>query len=399
MRYSALIDRAMGEGADAWIVHLEARAARDRGEDVLLLSIGDPDLDTPAEVVERAILGLRAGDTHYTPAAGRPELRAAIAALHCARTGQAVGASEVLATAGAQNALFVAALCIAGPGDELIALEPLYTTYPGTLGISGATLVRTPAPAARGFRPDLAALAAAITPRTRAIVYASPNNPCGVVLDERELAAIAALARRHDLWVVADEVYAALAPGARVPGLAAELPERVLTLGSLSKSHAMAGWRAGWLVGPDELVAKAEALSVCMLFGLPGFVQQAAIAALGLADAPAARVRSYLAERRALMLECLAQIPAIVVHAPAVGMFMLLDVRATGLSGREFTRALYDAERVAVVDGGAFGRETAGCVRACFATEPDEIRAGCARIARFCAGLARRGIRSAATGS
>src|SRR5271168_1916598 len=302
MQYSSLVKRIAGEGADAWLIHYTARLAHERGEDVILLSVGDPDLDTPAPVLERAIERLRAGDTHYTPATGRLHLREAIAAAHRARTGQSVEPDNVIFLAGAQNALFVTSMCIAGPGDEVIAVEPLYPSYPATLEVSGARMVRVAAPAAQGFRIDLSALEAAITARTRAIFFATPNNPSGAIMSEAELAAIGDLARRHSLWVVADEVYAGLAPGGRVPGLAAELPEQVVTISSLSKSHAMPGWRAGWLVGPHELVSHAEAMAQCMLFGLPGFVQEAAVTALGVAAEAESRVREYCVERRDVLL-------------------------------------------------------------------------------------------------
>ena len=165
MQYSPLVKRIAGEGADAWLIHYTARLALERGEDVILLSVGDPDLETPAPILERAIERLRAGDTHYTPATGRQHLREAIAASHRRRTGQPVEASNVIFLAGAQNALFVTSMCIAGPGDEVIAMEPLYPSYPATLEVSGARMVRVAAPAANGFRIDLAALEAAITPR------------------------------------------------------------------------------------------------------------------------------------------------------------------------------------------------------------------------------------------
>ena len=149
MHYSSLVNRIAGDGADAWLVHYAAREAQERGEDVIVLSVGDPDLDTPAPVLERAIERLRAGDTHYTPAAGRQHLRESIAAVHRARTGQAVDAANVIFLAGAQNALFVTSLCIAEPGDEVIAFEPLYPSYPATLEVSGARMVRVSAPAAQ----------------------------------------------------------------------------------------------------------------------------------------------------------------------------------------------------------------------------------------------------------
>ena len=277
MKFSNLVKRISGEGADAWRTHYEAAAARDRGEDVIILSIGDPDINAPEAVVERAVERLRSGDTHYTPARGRDPLRKAIAKAHTQRTGQAVQADNVVCLSGTQNALFVASLCLAGPGDEVITFDPLYPTYTATIEVSGARLVR--APTGPGLRPDLRALESLITPRTRAIFWATPNNPTGVILSESELDAIGKLARQHDLWIVSDEVYAGLAPGGKIPSLAATLPDRVVTLGSLSKSHSMPGFRAGWLVGPTELAAHAESLSMCMLFGLPGFIQEAAVTA------------------------------------------------------------------------------------------------------------------------
>jgi aspartate/methionine/tyrosine aminotransferase len=382
VRFSALVDRISGEGAAAWLTHYAAVAARERGEDVIILSVGDPDLETPAAVTERAIAQLLSGDTHYVPAAGRPALREAIARAHAARCGQPVGAENVVYLAGAQNALFVASLCLAGPGDEVVTFEPLYPTYPATIEVSGARLVRAPATAA--LRPDLDALAGLMTPRTRAILWASPNNPSGLVLSERELAVIAQLARRHDLWLVADEVYAGLAPGGRVPSLATELPERVVTLGSLSKSHAMTGWRAGWLIGPRELAVHAEHLAMCMLFGLPGFIQEAAITALTLAPEAEARIRAYCATRERRFAAGIRGIAGLRPLIPEAGMFMLLDVSGTGLSGAEFVRRLYAAQRVSVMDGAAFGQAAAGCVRVCFATDDATLDAACARLRRFC---------------
>jgi aspartate/methionine/tyrosine aminotransferase len=387
MHYSPLVKRIAGDGADAWLVHYAAREALDLGEDVILLSVGDPDLDTPAPVLERAIERLRAGDTHYTPAAGRRHLREAIAAAHGARSGQPAGAANVIFLAGAQNALFAASLCIAGPGDEVIALEPLYPSYPATLEASGARMVRVAARPEQGFRVDLEALEAAITAHTRAIFFATPNNPSGVIFSETDLAAIGALARRHSLWVVSDEVYAGLAPGGRVPSLAAEMPEQVVTIGSLSKSHSMPGWRAGWLVGPPQLVLHVEALAQCMLYGLPGFIQEAAAAALGVADEAQSRIREYCAVRRDLLLAGLEGISGIRCLTPDAGMFALLDVRGTGLSGRDFMRELYRAERVSVLDGGAFGRATSGFVRVCFAADEALLRQAVVRIRRFVATL------------
>jgi aspartate/methionine/tyrosine aminotransferase len=381
MKFSPLVQRISGEGADAWLTHYEACAARERGADVIILSVGDPDLDTPAAVIDTAVERLRGGDTHYSPAAGRLHVREAIAAHHSKRTGQNASSHNVVFLSGAQNALFVASLCVAAAGDEIISFDPMYPTYPATLQASGAKMVR--APTTGLFRPDMAALGGLITSRTRAIAWATPNNPSGVILHEEELDAIEKLAEKHDLWLISDEVYAGLAPHGRIPSLAARIPDRVITLGSLSKSHAMTGWRAGWLVGPRQLVTHAESLVMCMLFGSPPFVQEAAVTALSIAPEAERRIRDYCDLRRARIVSRLAGIPKIRAVVPEAGMFMLVDVRETGLSGYEFMRALYESERVSVLDGAAFGRETAGFVRICFATDEVSLDTGCERIRRF----------------
>lgn len=389
MKFSKLVDRIAGDGADAWHTHYAALAAREHDDDVIILSVGDPDLATPAPVVERAVASLRAGDTHYTPIRGRPALREAIAALHRQRSGQNIDADNVITLCGAQNALFVASLCLAEPGDEVITFDPMYTTYPATIEISGARMVRVGLPAARGFRLDLDALEAAITPRTRALFYASPGNPSGIIFNEQEMDGIATLARRHDLWIVADEVYAGIAPQGRVPNLAATLPDQVVTIGSLSKTHAMTGWRAGWMVAPKELIAHADDVVMCMLFGLPGFVQEAALTALNMAAESERTVREYLASRAALMMRELRDIRGIQVLAPEAGMFMLADIGATGLTTEQFVSRLYQRHKVSIMDGAAFGRETRGFVRLSFATDEALIVEACRRLREFCAAESR----------
>lgn len=386
-RMAPFVERVVPEGTDPWVLHWEAKQAAAAGKDVIVLSVGDPDLNTPPAVIDTAIERMRAGDTHYTETAGRPALRAAIAARHAARSGQPVTADNVIVLGGTQNGLFVASLCLAGPGDEVIALDPMYATYPATIKASGATLVRVPTPAAKDFHTDLAALEAAINPRTRAIFVATPNNPSGVVLSEAEVDGLAEIARRHELWLVADEVYAGIAERGRVPSLGARLPDQVLTVASLSKTHAMTGWRCGWIVGPADFINRAHDLAQCMLYGLPGFVQEAAVTALAIAEESEAAVREYCHQRREILFSGLQGIAGIRACWPQAGMFMLIDVRSTGLATEEFVHRLYRAEGVSVLDGAVFGRETAGFVRACFGSEQAVLREAARRIRRFCEAL------------
>jgi aspartate/methionine/tyrosine aminotransferase len=386
-RFSPLVERIAHDGSDPWALHWRARAAHAAGEDVIVLSVGDPDLDTPEPVVAKAIERLHAHDTHYTESGGRPLLRAAIAAAHAERTGQRVGPENAIFLNGAQNALFAASLILCQPGDEVITFDPMYATYPATLQASGARLVRVAAPARLNFHPDLEALAAAITPATRAIFLANPSNPTGVVLTSAEVEAIARLAERHSLWVVSDEVYSATAENGRMPSLGARLPEQVLTVSSLSKTHAMTGWRCGWVVGPTSFANHADLLAQCMMYGLPGFIQDAALVAIGMRREAEAEVRAFCRARRDALYAALSDVPAARPLLPDAGMFMLLDVRASGFGGAEFTERLYEAERVSVLDGAVFGAEADGFVRVCFATDERSLLEAARRIRRFCSAL------------
>lgn len=210
MRYSSRVDRIAGNSVSAWDVHMAARDAALRGKDVILLSVGDPEFPTSTPVVEAAVTALRSGDTHYTNVHGRYELRQAIAARHSRLSGQDVTAENVIVVGGAQNGLFSVAQCLFEDGNDVVTLDPMYLTYHASVGASGAALVPVQLSAEKGMRLDARALAAGITPRTRAFYFANPNNPTGVVMAREECEAIANLAKAHDLWVVADEVYAEL---------------------------------------------------------------------------------------------------------------------------------------------------------------------------------------------
>ncbi len=212
MRFSDLSQRISGEGAEAWATHVAGSRAHDNGEEVYFLSVGDPDFDTPATVVDEAIAALQQGDTHYTDVTGREELRSAIAQRMNKRVGSNYSARNVSMTVGCQNALFSAAALLLGPGDEAIVFDPTYVTYPAALGATGATIISVPCPSETGFRPNLDALRKAVSSKSKAIFLVTPVNPTGVVYNHEELQCIADMAIEHDLWVVSDEVYAEKTP-------------------------------------------------------------------------------------------------------------------------------------------------------------------------------------------
>lgn len=389
MRFSSLVERIGGEGAAAWTIHFHATERLRRGEDVIILSVGDPDFDTPAPIVEAAVQSLRGGRTHYMPIVGEPELREEIARHHTRTSGQKVGAENVAVLAGAQCALFCAALCVLDSGDEIVVPEPMYVTYEAVMGAAGARIVSVPLRADRHFAVDPADIAAAIAPRTRAILINSPNNPTGAMLSRRDWEAVAELCRRHDLWLLSDEVYASLVfegehvSPASLPGMA----ERTVTINSLSKSHAMTGWRVGWAVAPAELVPHIHNLALCMLYGCPGFVQDAALAALRVGDDAVAVMRDVYRVRRDLVHRRLSQVPGLGCHLPAAGMFMMVDIRGTGLSAYRFSEGLLDARGVAVLAGEAFGPSAAGHVRLSLGMPEPQLETACERIVAYARSL------------
>lgn len=389
MRFSPFVERIAGQGVAAWDIHYAAWQAQRQGEDVIILSVGDPDFSTPDFITEAAVSALRAGDTHYTDVPGHPELRRAIAQRYANLLGRPVSMANVITLPGAQNALFVSSLCLLQAGDEVIALDPMYVTYEATLKASGATLVRVTCEADAGFRPDMARLQAAITSRTRAIFLSNPNNPTGVVLNLEELQGIAELAIAHDLWVVVDEVYESLCYQrehvslASLPGMA----ERCVAIGSLSKSHAMTGWRMGWIVADPQLIEHAENLSLSMLYGLPGFVMAAALAAVQAHDQVASGMREIYQRRRDRVVAGLSDCPGVVVRSPDAGMFVLLDVRDTGLSSLDFAWRLFREAGVSVLDAAAFGEPAQGFVRLSFTVSDGQLDRACSRIKAFVNGL------------
>ena len=385
MKFSSLTERVKGSAADVWDSHYNAMQARQQGEDVIVLSVGDPDFSTPAPIVEAAVSALRGGDTHYTGVIGNSDLRQCIAQRHQAVCGQVVNENNVAVTSGAQNALFATSLCISEKGDEIIVLQPMYVTYEATVQASGATLVPVVLDAESGFRLDARRLRAAITPKTRAIYYASPSNPTGIILKPDELQAIADVAIEHDLWVVADEVYANIVFEsefrhiAGLPGMA----ERTISIGSMSKSYAMTGWRTGWLIAPESLIENINKLSLCMLYGLPGFVQQASLYALNNCDDAVTEMRDIYRRRRDLLLEKLACIAELQTLKPDAGMFLMVDVRGTGLETSEFVQQLYQYAGVSVLDATAFGASAKGFVRISYTTGEEELSEACRRIGSF----------------
>jgi len=392
MRFSPRVDRLAGHGADAWSVHIEARRRQQAGEDIIFLTVGDPDQEPPEAVIEATVTALRQHRTGYAAIVGFPTLREAIAARVARRSGQTCTADNVAVVPGAQGGVFSAIQCLAGPGDEIVVAEPIYATYEAVIGASGARMVTFPLRPDTGFHPDLDALAEAITPRSRVLWINSPHNPTGAVFTRAEIERIAALCRERDLWLLSDEVYEDLAfarphIGAwSLPGMA----ERTVVVSSLSKSHALPAFRLGWMVGPPELIRHVSNLLLCMTYGSPAFIQDGALAALRDDLPEVAALREDYRARAALMSELLAGALGCRAIPPEGGMFVLLDVRGTGLGAADFARRLLDSERVAVLPCDGFGASAAGHLRIALSAPEARLRDAAGRVLRFTQGLNER---------
>ena len=366
---------------------VRARALEAAGRRIVHLGIGEPDFDTPRPVREAAAAALEAGDTHYGPPAGLPEFRARIAEVWGRERAIPCTADNVVVTPGAKPILFYAMLALLEPGDEVLFPSPGFPAYRAIADLVGARIVPVPLDPARGFDVDLAALEARVSPRSRMFVLNSPHNPTGAVTPRATLEAIAALAARHDLVVLADEIYGRMTYGAEhisiasLPGMA----ERTVVLDGFSKTYAMTGWRLGFGIMPAALAGKMAALMNHSVSCTATFVQRAGLAALA---GPLPEVDAMLAEfarRREVVLAGLRGIARLSCIAPQGAFYAFPDIRGTGFAARELADRLLEEAGVVVLPGDSFGPEGEGFLRLSFANSVEELTLGLARIGEFLA--------------
>lgn len=380
---SSRISGIVPSGKDGWEVHFAAMTRKQAGEDIIMLSVGDHDFDTPSETVEACVEAVRAGFHHYTQLPGLPRLRAAMARISTRCTGVDTALAEVLATPGGQAALYAAVQATHDPGDHAVVVAPYYATYPGTFRAAGAGFTVVEAKAADGFQPRAEDIEKALKPNTRSILVNTPNNPTGAVYSRKCLEGIAELCLRRDLWLLSDEVYWTLGGGEHLsPRALPSMAERTLVVNSLSKSHGMTGWRIGWLTAPADLVSLIISLNLVTTYGLTDFVSRAAIEALE-NDYGVERIAATYAGRRALFLEAVRGLNKIVPRGSEGGMYVMLDIGAIEPDDEKFAWSLLEREKVAVMPGSSFGDAAAGHVRVSLC-QPDEVlNEAAARLKRF----------------
>ncbi len=362
----------------AFSVLAKAKALEAEGRDIIHLEIGEPDFDTPAHVVEAGCRALRDGHTHYTPTAGIPELRAAIAADVGRSRGVEVGPEQVVVTPGGKPIMFFAILALVDEGDEVLLPNPAFPIYESMVDFAGGRPVFVPLRQENGFRFDLDEFRAGLGKRTKLVILNSPANPTGGVLTAEDIAGLAEVLReRPDVFVLSDEIYARLiytdsfASIASEPGLGPD--ERTIILDGFSKTYAMTGWRLGYGVMPVSLAEQVAKLQVNSNSCTSAATQHAGLAALG---GPQEAVESMLAEfraRRDLIVAGLNELPGVECITPQGAFYAFPRVTGTGHSADVLADLLLDEAGVAALSGTAFGRHGEGHLRLSYANSRENI--------------------------
>ena len=382
MKFAPISDRLTGLGAAKWAVHVEGLRRASLGESVILLSIGEPDLPPPASVLDKAASSMRSGRTRYAAGQGEPETLLAIADHLTRRSGFRVTPEQVLFTAGTQNGLCTALLTLVQAGDDVLVPDPYYATYEGLVAASGATFVPVPTLPEDNFHVTAQAIENAITSRTKVLLLNTPSNPTGAVLSVSEIDAIGEVCERHDLWIICDEVYADMTYDAPFcsPFDRPHLRDRTLAVSSISKSHALPGFRAGWVASHPEVTPRLILVAEAMLFGSQPFIEDALAVALNEKHPEVERLRVAFRERAETLIKSFEGSKAITARMPEGGMFVMLDVRKTKLTGEQFAWQLLKEKNVSVMPGESFGNGGAGHIRIALTVDSVILRDACARI-------------------
>ena len=393
------VSRRIGSIAESatLAVDAKAKALKAAGRPVIGFGAGEPDFPTPDYIVQAAAAACQDPRWHrYTPAAGLPELRAAVAAKTLRDSGYAADPAQVLITNGGKQALYNAFAALLDPGDEVLLPAPYWTTYPESIRLAGGVPVEIVTDETTGYRVSIAQLEAAVTPATKLLVFVSPSNPTGAVYPPAEVEAIGRWAAERGLWVVTDEIYEHLVYGDAVfssmATLVPELGDRIVIVNGVAKTYAMTGWRVGWLIGPRDVVAAATNLQSHATSNVANVSQIAALTAVsGNLDA-VAQMRTAFDRRRQTMTQMLQAIDGVTCPLPEGAFYCYPSVR--GLIGRSLrgqqiassahlAGLILDEVEVAVVPGEAFG--TPGYLRLSYALGDDDLVEGVGRMQRLLA--------------
>ena len=374
MQLSKRIQQITTDGSDGWEILYKSRAMIAKGQVVLELTIGEHDIRTDPKILAAMHQSALGGHTGYASVPGTPELRRAVAARVQDRTGVPTNHKNVLITPGGQAGLFAAILCATDPGDGVVHLDPYYATYPTSIRAASCVPMPIKTGPENDFQPSAADLN---TCRDSACAFLmnSPNNPTGTVYSAATMEAIAGYVQCNELTLISDEVYdTQIWSGAHVsPRALPDMAQRTIVIGSMSKSHAMTGSRIGWVIAPEEAIENMIDLATNTTYGVAGFVQDAALFALSQGEAFEDEIAAPFKRRREIALTILRGFPNIPMIAPRGGMYLMLDMRKTGLSGIEFANRLLDERSIAVMPGESFGHSAAGHIRVAMTIADDRF--------------------------
>ncbi len=378
-------------------VDAKAKALKAAGRPVIGFGAGEPDFPTPAPIVAAAAEACLDPRNHrYTPAAGLPELREAIAAKTARDSGLRVPASRVLVTNGGKQAVYQAFATLLDPGDEVLLPAPYWTTYPEAIALAGGVPVAVPADESTGYLVGVEQLEAARTPRTKVLLFCSPSNPTGAVYPPEQVEAIGRWAAGAGIWVVTDEIYEHLTYGdarhVSMPVVAPEIADRCVVVNGVAKTYAMTGWRVGWMLGPADVIKAAANLQSHLTSNVANVPQRAALAAVSGDLTAVHEMRAAFDRRRQTIVRMLREVPGVECPEPLGAFYVYPSVR--GLLGRELrgrtpatsaelAELILDEAEVAVVPGEAFG--TPGYLRLSYALGDDDLAEGITRLQKLAA--------------
>jgi len=373
-----------GNGSDGWGVFYKARTIMAQGIHITELTIGEHDIRTDPVILEAMYDAAKGGATGYALITGIPELRAEVATRITAQTGVETTSKNVMITPGGQAGLFAAHMAACDPGDIGVFIDPYYATYPTTLRAASVTPFAISAHAENAFCPTYSDLNTAPA-GAKSLLVNSPNNPTGTIYDDKTMNDIARFVRERDMWLVSDEVYdTQIWEGRHTSFRAMEgMAERTMVVGSLSKSHAMTGSRLGWVIAPEHMIEMINDLATNTTYGVAGFVQQAGLCALRLGPEFEAQIAAPFRRRRDIALNILRDFQDIGVVPPKGAMYMMLDLRKTGLSGEEFALRLLDERHIAVMPGESFGQAAAGHIRVALTIADDAFAIAFREVCKF----------------
>jgi len=364
----------------------KAKAMKAEGIDVCGFGAGEPDFDTPEHIKTAAIAALQAGFTKYTPSAGIPELRQAIAEKLAADNGLTYRAGQVIVSNGAKHSCYNAILATCQPGDEVIIPAPYWVSYPDMVRLVGAEPVIVPTMERNNWKMRAEDFENAMTPRTKMLIMNSPCNPTGSVYTQEELEAIVEVARGEDIYILSDEIYEKLvyddARHVSIASLSKEAYDLTITVNGFSKSYAMTGWRLGYLAAPEAVAKAADSIQSHTTANPSSFSQRGALAALKGDQQSVADMREEFDMRRNYMLDRLSKIPNVTAVKPQGAFYVLVNVSQLGLTSQNFADRLLSKSNVAVVPGAAFGDDRT--IRLSYATSIDIIKKGLDRFQDFC---------------